>query len=102
FQPTISTQDLLGADGATPKTNAETDLSHHYQQICKNGYENSEGEFDPRVMAIAAPILLRGTTFGAVSVLGPPSYMTPQTDQIVRATLQSADQIGAALRSDSN
>ncbi|MBK1787241.1 IclR family transcriptional regulator [Prauserella cavernicola] len=98
FHPAASAKDLLGADGHEPDPDAVTDLTHRQEQVRQRGYSISEGEFDSRVMAVAAPVLLDGTLFGAVSVLGPWSYMTPNADELVDAVLASADQLGQALR----
>ena len=98
FHPTASASDLLGADGHKPDPHAVAVLTHRHQQVRQHGYAISEGEFDARVMAISAPILLDGAIFGSVSALGPPAYMTPQKEEIVGAVLHSADQLGRALR----
>lgn len=102
FHPTASARDLLGTDGHKPEPDAVTELHHVYQQVRQLGYAMSEGEFDARVMAISAPLLLNDTIFGAVSVLGPPTYMKPQAEEIVAAVVRSAHELGDALSSSTD
>lgn len=98
FHTSASGRDLLGADGHKPDSDAVAELDRRHEQARQHGHAISEGEFDARVMAISAPVWLDGAVFGSVSVLGSPAYMKPQTEEIVGAVLNSADQLGRALR----
>ncbi len=98
FHPTVSPVDLLGADGHQPEEETVADLRARHKQVREDGYAITEGEFDARVMAVAAPVLRDGTVFGSVSVLGPPEYMRRTTDEIVAAVLGGAARIGETLR----
>ncbi|WP_051218288.1 IclR family transcriptional regulator [Nocardioides insulae] len=98
FQPTVSPADLLGAHGEPITDGAVAELEARYSQVRTDGYLVSEGEYDARVMAIAAPILIDGALFGSVSVLGPRDYMHSDSVEIVAGVLDSATAIGDALR----
>ena len=97
FHTIASPADLLGADGHKPSEESVTALRERHERVREDGYAITEGEFDARVMAISAPVLLDGTVFGSVSALGPPDYMRTRSAEIAAAVLATAGQIGEAL-----
>lgn len=95
--PNVATVDLLAAAGFDePMTLAELESRH--QHVRDHGYSITFGEFDPRVMAVAAPVIVDGSVFGAVASLGPAEYMKHQRDLIVPAVLTAAADLGQSLR----
>ncbi|WP_127572335.1 IclR family transcriptional regulator [Georgenia faecalis] len=98
FDPTVSPADLLRAKGHEPRAEAVAALRERHERVREDGYALSEGEYDERVMAISAPVLLDGSVFGSVSTLGPPEFMRRSADAIVSAVLAAAAEIGTGLR----
>jgi IclR family transcriptional regulator, acetate operon repressor len=99
FLPSIALADLISADGHTPSPSVMATLQSHHAHARDNGYVITEGEYDARVMAIAAPLRLGESIFGSVSVLGPPEYMRDASTEIVDAVLTAASAIEDTLRS---
>lgn len=79
----------FGADGVDL-----TELARRYARIRADGYAVSYGEYDPRVTAVAAPVLAAGAVVGSVAVLGPREEMRPRVDDIVAAVTAAAGQLG--------
>ncbi|TDE94153.1 IclR family transcriptional regulator [Occultella glacieicola] len=100
FSPALGARDVLDAYGAADPSEAEVAaLERRHEEVRKLGYAVSVGEFDDRVMAISAPILLEGVIFGSVSTLGPPQYMADRSTELIEAVSHAASTIGATLRS---
>lgn len=74
---------------------ALAELRQRYARIRAGGYAVSYGEYDPRVTAVAAPVLAQGTVVGSVAVLGPREEMRSRVDEIVAAVTAAARELGA-------
>lgn len=98
FHRTITPADLLGYDGHEPDEEAVAALRARHERARHDGYAITEGEYDARVMAVSAPVLLDGSVFGSVSALGPPEYMRRSSQEIADAVLATAAQIGETLQ----
>src|SRR5690606_6214634 len=64
FQSEEQLRLLFGAD-------VLPELLPRYERIRADGWAVSYGEYDPRVTAVAAPVLTQGGVVGSVAVLGP-------------------------------
>lgn len=72
-------------------------LRAHHQSVRKDGYSISRGEFDPRVMAVSAPVVLDGGVVASLSAVGPPPVIEGQVDRLLGLVRGAAEAVGAAL-----
>lgn len=72
-------------------------LRERHAAVRSDGYSISRGEFDPRVMAIAAPVRLGSSVVASLSVIGPPSAVESGADHIASLVCSAASELGAAL-----
>ena len=83
------------------KTAADEILAES-REIAALGYALNRGETIDGVMAVAAPIYRGGgeqaTLLAGLSVAGPADRLSRRLDQIRPAVLQTAEQIGLALK----
>lgn len=93
FHRGISAVDLLTADGSPATPDDVAALRDRHETIRRDGYAISEGEYDPRVMSVACPLMLDGRIFGSVSVLGPKESMSERRDELIRAVRDAASAI---------
>ncbi len=90
--------DLLRAEGAEPSPEALAALTARHERARREGYAVSDGEFDPRVTTVAAPLVLGEQVFGSVGVLGPRGHMKEPADRLVAYVLATAGRIVDELR----
>lgn len=76
------------------------ELYKQYAQIRASGIAISYGDYDPRVTAVAAPVLAHGVVIGSVAVLGPREDMRTVVDEITVAIQDAAARL-ARLYEDS-
>lgn len=70
-----------------------------HQQVRAQGYAVTYGEFDPRVMAVAAPVRVAGQTVAALAAVGDPVLMSPRVDQLITMVRSAADDLEGTLHS---
>jgi IclR family acetate operon transcriptional repressor len=100
FSTVLDAREILVAAGDEDPPAAEVAaLQARHDQVRGVGYAVSTGEFDERVMAISAPILLEGAVFGSVTTLGPPQYMADRSTELIDAVRHAASDLGATLQS---
>lgn len=97
FHRTIDPAELLSSQEADDR-HVVQGLRQRHEEVRADGFAISVGEFDARVMAIAAPIHVENSIFGSVSALGPPEYMQDRVDEIVAAVLTSASRLAEILQ----
>jgi DNA-binding IclR family transcriptional regulator len=75
------------------------ELMRHLEQVHRQGYAWDEGEHEPDVRCVAAPIFdLSGRAVGAISIAGPATRMgPPETDELVVKILRAAASISEKL-----
>ncbi len=98
FHHTVSVTDLLTADGHEPTEDEMAALRERHDRTRDDGHAVSDGEFDPRVASVAAPVMLEDQIFGSLSVLGPREYMHERSTQIAAAVLATATAVGETLQ----
>lgn len=79
---------------ATTPTTLDELLARH-AEARRTGISISDGEYDPRVEAVAAPVFARGTVIGAVSVIGPREGMRAHRDATVPALRRTTERLSA-------
>lgn len=62
-----------------------------------DGYSISRGEFDPRVMAISAPVALDGAVVASLCAVGPPPALDGHVDHLLDLVRKAAADLSAAL-----
>ena len=93
--PDIADRLLADQPGAT-RLDAVTLRSRH-ADARKDGYSISHGEFDPRVLAVAAPVVLDGGVVASLCAVGPPVALDGQVDNLLVLVRRAAEQLSAAL-----
>ena len=75
------------------------ELMRHLEMVHRQGYAWDEGEHEPDVRCVAAPIFdLSGRAVGAISIAGPATRMgPPETEELVDKILQAAASISEKL-----
>ncbi|MFT3875994.1 MAG: IclR family transcriptional regulator [Propioniciclava sp.] len=63
----------------------------------EDGYSISRGEFDPRVMAISAPVLLDGAVIASLGVVGPPPALDHHVDDLLALVRAAAADLSGVL-----
>lgn len=77
-----------------------SDLMHHLEQVRDQGYGLDDGEHEPEVRCVAAPVFdLSGQAVAAVSVSGPGARMDPLEEQrqLIERVQQAAAEISHRL-----
>lgn len=82
----------------TPTTPTTIDeLLAIHAVVREQGFVTSDGEYDPRVEAVAAPVFARGSVIGAVAVIGARESVHSHLDEIVREVQRASKEISDAL-----
>ncbi len=63
----------------------------------QDGHSISRGEYDLRVMAISAPVVLDGAVIASLGVVGPPPELDDQADRLLDLVRSAAAELSAAL-----
>lgn len=82
----------------TPTTIDELLAIH--ADVRDQGLAVSDGEYDQRVEAVAAPVFAQATVLGAVSVIGARDSVHPHLDRIIAEVRRTAREMTAALAID--
>lgn len=103
FLPEERVRGLFGAtlerfSPTTPTTINELLTIH--ARVRERGLAVSEGEYDHRVEAVAAPVFAQATVLGAVSVIGARDSVHPHLDQVIGEVERTAEEMTAALAID--
>jgi len=81
-----------------PDTGARRALLDELEVTRERGFAESEGEVDPGVWGVSAPILApSGRVDAALALMGPTDRAGPQRDRLVALTRASAARINRAL-----
>ncbi|MCT7654425.1 IclR family transcriptional regulator [Oceanimonas sp. NS1] len=76
----------------TPRQELESELRHIHAQ----GYAVSEGEMDPNIWGVSAPVLSsREQLLGGISLMAPAERVGPAAAQWIRWTCEAAQRLGA-------
>ena len=73
-------------------------LNRRYDHIRKVGTAVSFGDYDPRVVAIASPVMAQGAVIGSVTVLGQRDELVPKIEPITAAVRKAADKLNDLYR----
>lgn len=84
-------RELRHADGS-PGEGWER-LLKRYEEIRRTGIAVSFGEYDSRVGAVAAPVLVKGAIIGSVSVLAPRQEMRDVVELMSKAVMEAAGEL---------
>lgn len=79
---------LVRSDG-TPGESWE-ELATRYENIRRDGVAVSFGEYDRRVAAVAAPVIVEGTVVGSVSVLAPRDELNEEAIGPIASAVKAA------------
>lgn len=94
--PEEQVRELLGRElrrpDGTPGESWEQ-LLKRYDEIRRSGIAVSFGEYDPRVAAVAAPVVVEGAIIGSVSVLAPRQEMRDVLELISAAVMDAASRL---------
>lgn len=93
--PDIADRLLADQPGAT-NLDAAT-LRRRHADARKDGYSVSHGEFDPRVLAVAAPVVLDGSVVASLCAVGPPAALDGEVENLLDLVRRAAEQLSAAL-----
>lgn len=94
--PQIIDRLILADDSGTP--GARERLAETHALVRKHHHAVSYGEFDPRVMAIAAPVHLDRRAVAGLAIVGAPSLMSPRIDQLADMVRSAAIDLERTLR----
>lgn len=97
FLTSVSPSDLFTAEGEDATPGVVESLRERHERTRREGYAISDGEFDWRVVAVAAPIHTHGQIFGAVSVLGARDHLADRTEFLASCVLSTAEKISHSL-----
>lgn len=84
-------RELHHADGSPGESWEQ--LLKRYEEIRRTGIAVSFGEYDSRVGAVAAPVLVKGAIIGSVSVLVPRQEMHDAVELMSRAVMDAASEL---------
>lgn len=87
----------FGADDGSGGLLTLAELKALYGGVRARGYAISQGEYDRRVAAVAAPIFGQGVVVGALSVIGPRESVTGALDAIAADVVEAARRATAAF-----
>lgn len=70
-----------------------------YEKVRSRGYAISTGEYDARVMAVAAPVFAAGGVIGSITIAGSAESIREQIDEIVPAVTAAAGRLSGVYPS---
>lgn len=103
FRPDADIEALVaeGFDESTAVGPHDLDqVRSRHHTVRANGYASSVGEYDARVMSIAAPVTGEDDVVGSLCVIGIPESLAPRENELVPALLEGARAVSAAITSD--
>jgi DNA-binding IclR family transcriptional regulator len=73
------------------------ELLSRYAEVRERGLAISDGEYDARVMAVAAPVSDRGAVIGSVAIIGPRESVGGHVERIASEVPQAARELAVLL-----
>jgi IclR family acetate operon transcriptional repressor len=78
-----------------------SELHRRYEQVRADGYAVSDGEYDPHVAAVAAPVTVNGVVVASMAAIGPRQRVMDALDTIVPLVRAESAALSAALSAGS-
>lgn len=100
FRPDADIEALVleGFDESTPSGPHDLEqVRSRYRDVRRNGYAASVGEYDARVMSIAAPLRAEHDVVGSVCFIGIPESLAPREAELVPPLLSCAQALSREL-----
>lgn len=99
YHPDPQIVDRLAAAHEPNDQDAAHRICQAHQTVRDQGYSVSYGEFDPRVMAVAAPVQIEGQNVAGLAAVGVPTLMTPRVEQLVSLVRSAAAELAGTIHS---
>ncbi|MGH3663145.1 MAG: IclR family transcriptional regulator [Micromonosporaceae bacterium] len=74
-----------------------SELLARHELVRRRGVAVSDGEYDARVTAAAAPVFAQTVVIGSVAVIGPREHVTPHVEQVAALVRRAAGEITELL-----